>query len=31
LGSDAFLTHVNEVETLSQTNPYDVNYDALHD
>ena len=31
LGSDAFLTHVSVVQTLSQTNPYDVNYDALHD
>ena len=31
LGADAFLTHVNTVQEQSQTNAYDVNYDAQHD
>ena len=31
LGSDAFLTHVDEVEALSAVNPYDVGFEPLHD
>ena len=31
LGPDAFLTHVDTVESQSAVNPYDVDFEPLHD
>jgi len=31
LGPDAFLTHVDDVESQSAVNPYDVSFEPLHD
>ena len=31
LGGDIFLTHVNEIDAVENDNPYDLEYEALHD